>query len=120
LVHGAEGLHTAERATEIFFGAEISDLNDAQLSAIFADVPSKEVPRDRLSGVGLSIIDALVESGLCKNKSEARRMVAQGGAYINNRRVTDDKTQLTSANLASESTMILRSGKKNYALLRLV
>ena len=68
----------------------------------------------------MPIIDALVESGLCKNKSEARRMITQGGAYVNNRRVEGIETRLTPADLASESTMMLRSGKKNYALLRFV
>jgi tyrosyl-tRNA synthetase len=120
LVHGPEGLQTAQRATEIFFGAEISELNDAQLAGIFADVPSKELPRTRLQNEGLPIIDALVEAGLAKNKSEARRTITQGGAYVNNRRVDTLETQLTLAHLASESTMILRAGKKNYALLRFV
>jgi tyrosyl-tRNA synthetase len=118
LVHGPDGLRTAERATEIFFGAEITDLNDAQLAGIFADVPSRELPRERLSGDGLPIIDALVESGLAKSKGDARRTITQGGAYVNNRRVEGIETQLTTAHLASQSTMILRSGKKNYALLR--
>ncbi len=118
LVHGSEGLQTAERATEIFFGAEISALDDAQLASIFADVPSRQLPRERLSGEGLPIIDAMVESGLSKNKSEARRTITQGGAYVNNRRVEGIETQLTSAHLAGESTLILRAGKKNYALLR--
>jgi hypothetical protein len=58
LVHGEDGLATARRATEIFFGAEISELNDQQLSQIFADVPSRELQRDRLSGDGLPLIDA--------------------------------------------------------------
>jgi tyrosyl-tRNA synthetase len=120
LVHGPEGLRTAERATEIFFGAEISDLNDAQLAGIFADVPSCQLPRDRLSGEGLPIIDALVESGLAKSKGDARRTITQGGAYVNNRRIDGIEMRLTPAQLASESTMILRSGKKNYALLRFV
>ena len=62
-MHGAEGLRTAERATEIFFGAEIAELNDAQLASIFADVPSRELPRKKLDD-GIPIIDALVESGL--------------------------------------------------------
>jgi len=120
LVHGPEGLGTAERATAIFFGAEISDLSDAQLADIFADVPSRQLARDRLAGEGLPIIDALVESGLCKNKSEARRIITQGGAYVNNRRAEGIDVRLGLAQLASESTMILRSGKKNYALLRFV
>ena len=67
------GLATAERATEIFFGAEISELSDAQLGEIFADVPSRELPRGRLQGEGLNVVDALVEAGLAKSKGEARR-----------------------------------------------
>ncbi len=118
LVHGEEGLATAQRATEIFFGAEISELSDTQLAGIFADVPSKELPRERLSGEGLPIIDALFEAGLAKSKGEARRIITQGGAYVNNRRVEGIDTRLGPDRLASESTMVLRSGKKKYAMLR--
>ncbi|NLX94979.1 MAG: tyrosine--tRNA ligase [Rhodopirellula sp.] len=118
LVHGSEGLETARRATEIFFGAEISVLSDGQLQAIFADVPSKSLLRERLDGEGLSVIDALVEAGLAKTKSEARRTIGQGGAYVNNRRVTSADANLGPADMASETVMVLRSGKKNYALLR--
>ncbi len=120
LVHGEEGLTTAQRATEIFFGAEISDLNDSQLADIFADVPSTEMPISRLEGEGLGILDAFVEAGLAKSKGDARRSVQQGGAYVNNRRVTDIDAKLTVNDLASESVMALRSGKKRYALLRFV
>jgi tyrosyl-tRNA synthetase len=87
LVHGDEGLQTAQRATEIFFGAEIRELNDAQLSQIFADVPSQQLPRERLAGEGLPVVDAFVEAGLAKSKGEARRLIGQGGVYVNNRRV---------------------------------
>ena len=118
LVHGDTGLATAQKATEIFFGAEISELNDAQLTSIFADVPSQELSRDRLDGDGLWIVDALLESGLAKSKGEARRAISQGGAYVNNRRVDAVETQLTAEQLASETVMVLRSGKKRYALLR--
>ncbi|MCH8840340.1 MAG: tyrosine--tRNA ligase, partial [Planctomycetes bacterium] len=118
LVHGAEGLAVAQRATEIFFGAQISDLNDAQLTEIFADVPSNSLSRSRLSDDGLALIDALVESGLAKSKAEARRTIQQGGAYVNNRRVEDVEAMLTPADLASETVLVLRSGKKKYALLR--
>ena len=120
LVHGEDGLTIAERATDVFFGAEISELSDAQLVGIFADVPSKQVSRDRLSGSGLSIIDALCEAGLAKSKSDARRIVTQGGAYVNNRRIDGIERQLGAGDLAGESVMVLRSGKKNYALLRFV
>jgi len=118
LVHGEDALAIAQKATEIFFGAEINALNDEQLSQIFADVPSKELGRSRLSDGSLTIIDALVETGLAKSKGEARRTVGQGGAYVNNRRVEGIDTQLSAEHLASETVMVLRSGKKKYALLR--
>jgi tyrosyl-tRNA synthetase len=119
LVHGDVGLAAAQRATEIFYGAEITDLNDAQLAEIFADVPSQTVSHDLLTaGGGLPVIDALVAAGLAKSKGDARRITQQGGAYVNNRRVESADTRLTAADLASQSVMVLRAGKKNYALLR--
>jgi tyrosyl-tRNA synthetase len=77
------------------------------------------VPRDRLSGDGLPLVDALVESGLAKSKGDARRTIEQGGAYVNNRPRNDVNTKLTTADLASETVLVLRSGKKKYALVRL-
>jgi tyrosyl-tRNA synthetase len=119
LVHGIEGLSVAQQATEIFFGAEISELSDAQLTEIFADVPSKTLPRTLLTDDGgLSAVDAFTSAGLAKSKGEARRTVQQGGAYVNNRRIDGVETRLTTADLASETVMVLRSGKKKYALLR--
>lgn len=118
LVHGEEGLASAQRATGVLFGAEIAGLNDAELSDIFADVPSCELSRDRLASEGLPIVDALVESGLSKSKGEAKRTLTQGGAYLNNRRVDDPDLRLTTEALASETVLVLRAGKKNYALLK--
>jgi tyrosyl-tRNA synthetase len=83
-------------------------------------VPSKELPRQRLAGEGLPVIDALIEAGLCKNKSEARRLIVQGGAYLNHQRVDGIDARLGPSSLASESIAVLRAGKKNYALLRFV
>ena len=120
LVHGESGLAVAQRATDIFFGAEISGVNDGQLRDIFADVPSTELPYARLQGDGLGVLDAFLEAGLAKSKGDARRTVQQGGAYLNNRRVTDADAKLTPIDLASESVLVLRSGKKRYALLRFV
>jgi tyrosyl-tRNA synthetase len=117
IVHGGAGLAAAQRATEIFFGAQIESLSDAQLGEIFADVPSKTLPADRL-GAGLPIVDALVEAGLAASKGDARRQIQQGGVYINNGRIDAPDRILTAADLASETVMVLRMGKKRYALLR--
>ncbi|MDE0934481.1 MAG: tyrosine--tRNA ligase [Mariniblastus sp.] len=118
LIHGSSGLSTALQATEIFFGAEIENLDDRQLIEIFADVPNCELSATELSGEGLGIMDALVKSGLMKSNGEARRSIKQGGIYINNRRVGEIDRRLTVADLTSETVIVLRSGKKKYALLR--
>ena len=118
LIHGDDGLARAQQASEVLFGREIEGLSDGELAEIFADVPSCEVPRARLEGDGLPLIDALAEAGLAKSKGEARRAIQQGGAYVNNRRMQDLETCLTPSHLASETVIVLRSGKKRYALLR--
>ncbi len=120
LVHGAEGLAGALKASEILFGAEIENLSDRQLSEVFADVPSKQLPRRLLQEPGLAVVDALLEAGLVKSKGDARRVIGEGGGYVNNRRVESADARLTAAHLASESIIVLRRGKKNYGLLRFV
>lgn len=117
LVHGEPGLAAAERATAVFFGAEIETQADDQLEEIFADVPSRQLPRHRLER-GLPLVEALCEAGLAQSRSDARRIIQQGGAYVNNRRVAETDLRLTPEHLASPSILVLRTGKKNYALLR--
>jgi tyrosyl-tRNA synthetase len=117
LVHGDAGLASAERATKTLFGAEIDALSDRELSAIFADVPSCEVERSRLEQ-GISVIDALCLASLAASKSEARRTITEGAAYVNNRRVDSIERILSPQDLASETVIVLRSGKRRYALLR--
>ncbi len=117
-VHGDAGLATANRASEILFGGEIDRLSDKELVEIFPDVPSLEVSRELLGGEGWWIVEALRQSGLTPSSSEARRAIADGGVYLNNRRITDVNQKLTAADLASDTVLVLRKGKRNYALLR--
>ncbi len=117
LIHGESGLDAAQRATKVFFGEEIAGWTDAQLHDIFADVPSASLPRSTLDD-GLPLIEALIESGLSKSKGDARRTIEQGGAYVNNRRIAELDAVLTRSNLSSESVIVLRSGKRRFALLK--
>ena len=119
LTHGPQGLASAKRASEIFFGASIQDLDDTQLGEIFADVPSQELPRAQLEA-GLPLIDAVVASGLSKSRGEVRRKIEEGGVYINNVRCADKDRKLGTVDLASSTMLVLRLGRKNYALLRFV
>ncbi len=118
LIHGATGLAKAQAATRILFGAEIEQLTDADLAQIFADVPSATATWAELD-IGLPLFDALVRAGLVASKNEARRAVGEGSIAVNNRKIDDSLTALTRRDLASESTIVLRRGKKKYALIRL-
>ena len=117
LIHGEAGLKKAMQATEVLYGAEISDLKDRDLLEIFPDVPNTDFPFARLDD-GLDVIDSFVASELCKSNGEARRTIQEGGAYVNNKRVEAIDTKLGRGDLASESTIVLRRGKKKYAILK--
>jgi len=116
LVHGPDGLRTARQATAAFFGAAIDNLNDDTLTEIFADVPSHQFLLESLSGDGLPLVEVMVATKLAASRSAARRTIEQGGAYINNVRVSDFAYHITSADLAERTSLVLRSGKKSYAL----
>ena len=117
MTHGDEGLIKAQRASEVLFGGKISDFSDRELLDIFTDVPSSAVTRDELNG-GIGLLAMFTRAGLSKSNGQARQLVMQGGAYLNNLRVEEPRLILTPEHLASESIMVLRSGKKKYHLVK--
>ncbi|MEZ0368899.1 MAG: tyrosine--tRNA ligase [Candidatus Sericytochromatia bacterium] len=118
VVHGDAAVTKAEHASEILFGREIAGLSDAELSEIFADVPSTELARTLLGEAKL--LDLLRETGMVKSNGEARRLIQGGGVYLNNRPVQDPNLGIDAGALASETALVLRSGKKKYHLVRFV
>ncbi len=117
MVHGPEQLEIAQKASKVLFGQEISGLDDKTLISIFADVPSTSIPRSDLEE-GISILDLLCQTSLTSSKGEAKKLIKAGGAYVNNNRVSDMAKSLDISDLASETVMILRSGKKKFHLVR--
>jgi tyrosyl-tRNA synthetase len=117
LVHGPAPAGKAEQASRVLFGEKIENLSDKDLEMIFAEVPSSRFSRGRLDQ-GIGLVDALNETGLSRSKSEARRLIQSGGAYVNNVRVSTPDMVIRPDSLASEHILVLRTGKKNYHLLR--
>lgn len=117
LVHGEEGLNAALNATKIFFGEKITNLKDKDLTAIFKDVPSVELPRAELQA-GIPLLDLLAKTPLFPSKSEARRSVEQKGVYLNNDTMPEMTTAINESHLASETCMVIRKGKKNYCVIK--
>ncbi len=116
-VHGDAGVESALSATRIFFGEKIADLKDKDLFAIFRDVPSVELKRETLAA-GLSFLDLLALTPLFSSKGEAKRSVEQKGVYLNNDSVNDLALVLNETNLASETCLVVRKGKKNYCVIK--
>ena len=115
-VHGRTEADLAKAAAEKLFSGDLKGATDDQLKTIFPDVPSTKLPRARLTA-GLSLIDLLAESGLCKSKGDARRQIQSGGIYINDERCNQVDKALSTDDLASEHYLILRRGKKTYHLI---
>jgi tyrosyl-tRNA synthetase len=116
LVHGEEGLQSAQKATSFFFGKKISDVTDDEVASIFADVPAVTVDRSFLSHG--EYLDLLVETPLFKSKGEARRSVKQNGVSINNVKCANVDKKITTEDLASETSMVIKKGKKNFCLIK--
>lgn len=116
LVHGEAELLRAEAASQALFGTEIKTLDARTLADVFGGAPSSKKEKQALSA-GFALLDALVETGLCKSKGAARTDVAAGAIYVNNERVTDIAMTLSAKNLLAGDVLILRKGKKNYHLL---
>lgn len=117
LVHGEAATENAIRASQAMFGGDLKGLDEATLEDVFSEVPSTQRPRADLGSDRL-LVDVLVESGVFKSKSEARRMIDGGGLYLNNDRIDAQDAKLTEQALISEHIAVIRKGKKSYHLLR--
>ena len=120
ILHGDEGVASAERATEVLFGDEpYGSLGDDVLAAAFGEAPSVELPRARLDD-GIGLLELMTEVGASASNGEARRLVQQGAVRINNAPVDDPARVVTTADLAGETIVVLRAGRRRQFLARFV
>jgi tyrosyl-tRNA synthetase len=117
-LHGRTALSRAEQASQALFGGEISGLSAEEIQDIFAEVPSSEFRKEALVGGKMNILELLTASGVTKSRGEARRLIAEGGAYLNNRRVSSPDEQVNGEQLLEGRFLVLRKGRKSYHLVR--
>jgi tyrosyl-tRNA synthetase len=111
LVHGAdETAHVQAAAAALFGGGDLTALSASTLGAALREAGSRTV-----SGEIPSYVDLMVETGLAKSRGDARRTIAEGGAYLNNVRVEDPDLVPSSGDLVAGSWLVLRRGKKTFA-----
>src|SRR5690606_22539729 len=96
----------------LYSNRALENLTDAQLQQMFADVPSIEAQ------LPAPLLDVVVQAGLAPSKKEAKKLLQQGGLYLNDKPLDAEKRDLTRDDLASETMLLLRAGKKRYCLVR--
>ena len=110
-VHGKQAVYGAVAASAILFGdVDPRDVESSAFDTLAGEIPMSKVPRAE----PLTLVDAVVRSGLAKSKSEARRAIEQGGIYVNQQRAQE----ISDTDWIAGKNLLLRKGKKDYALLR--
>jgi len=117
LVHGEEAVTEAIRASEILFGGELEGITEATFREVAGEVPTCELSTDRFGGEGLWLPELLHEAGLAQSRGQARKDVKGGGVYVNGKRIDDEQHKLTTSDLMFEKYVLLRRGKRNYAVV---
>lgn len=103
LVHGQERCESVQRVTQVLFGGRsINDLNDGDLDALAAEIPT--------APTGKTAIESLVTAGLAKGNGEARRLMAGGGILINGEKTLEDTPIY--------KTALIKKGKNSFILVR--
>jgi tyrosyl-tRNA synthetase len=113
LVHGPEETERIKDASAALFGGgDLTGLSPDTLGAALREAGVTRV--DAANGLP-TVVDLLVETGLSKSKGDARRTIAEGGAYLNNVRVEDPERAPAPVDLIGGAWLVLRRGKKNFA-----
>jgi len=118
LVHGESATADAVRASEILFGGSLEGITEAQFDEVIAEVPNSTQARGILGQPGGALVEILIAAGLSPSKGQARKDIEAGGVYVNNIRATDAKLVLGAEHLLFGKFVLLRKGKRNYALVR--
>ena len=110
-LHGKEAYDEAVKISEALFSGNVKDLTAEEIEMGFNDFPSIE-------GKEYTLAEALIDAGLAKSKREAREFIRNGAVLVNGEKVVDEAAVVSKATAIGNKFIVLRRGKKLYALLR--
>jgi tyrosyl-tRNA synthetase len=116
LIHGETVAQAVQSASRILFGAGLAELTPEVLPHLADAAPTATIARAALVA-GVPIVEALVLAGAQPSRGAARRLIQQGGLYVNDERWSDPDAPLTAAALLFDRAVLLRTGKSKYFLL---
>jgi len=117
-VHGETAIVRVEAANRVFASGSLDGLSPADLGALAETIPTVDLPRSELTD-GIAILDLLART-VTDSKGSARRLVQQGGAYVNSARIGNVDHKITASDLVGGAFLLVRGGKKDYRLVRAI
>ena len=118
LLHGQSGLDQAERVTRALFGGDVTDLSASEVEEVFEGAPGGYIPKHQIDNAAVTLQRVAIDQELCSSAGEARRLVQQGGLYLNGVRVDDSRRAVTVNDLIDGRLFVLRRGAKDHRLMR--
>jgi tyrosyl-tRNA synthetase len=118
-LHGQAALSGAMAASQVLFGGSLTGLTAAQIADIFSEAPATEVDRTAFTNDGMPITDLLVATGLASSKGDAKRALEGNGIALNNTPIGDSTQKIALSHAIDGQFLVLRKGKKNYALVKI-
>ena len=115
-MHGKEALATAQKVTEGIKPGSETTLDSEILEGLSSEMPNCSLTLDQVEGS--KIADVLLLAGLQDSKGQARRLIKNGGVYLNNKKVSDENLTLSGQDLIDGKWLLLAAGKKNKMLVR--
>jgi tyrosyl-tRNA synthetase len=118
MVHGAHELEKSERASKVLFGGSLADASVEDILMVFDDVPATTMGTSELAR--FTTVALVTHAGLAASKGEAARLIKQGGIYVNDRRVTDERSAMTMDDAIGGQVIVLRKGQRERRVVKLV
>jgi tyrosyl-tRNA synthetase len=117
-VHGDAAVKRVEIANKVFATYTLDGFSADELAALAETIPTVDLPRAEMDS-GIGIVDLLART-VADSKGAARRLIQQGGAYVNNVKIGTIEHKVTREHLVAETWLLVRSGKKDLRLVRAV
>lgn len=117
-VHGQDGVDSALRATQGIGPGSSAALTSANLEALASDMQTSVLPKAEV--IGVKFIDLLVKTSMSPSKGEATRLIKNGGAYLNNERLSDVSYVLKESDLIDSQFLVISAGKKNKVIVKVI
>ena len=118
MVHSPNHVARAERAASVLFGGSMADATVDDILMVFHDAPSISVAASSIES-GMGAAELAVKAGLAASKGEAGRLIKQGGLYVNDRRLNEERGNITMDDAIGRSVIVLRKGQRERRIIKI-